>query len=219
MPIERILRRSEELDDTIVQLLDLDDYPVYGDDAPRMAFSVTAASLAMEHARALRNLVASGFVSSAAPLMRLQYEATTRSAWLLFAASEDHVALAAAPLTAQADEAARKLPLARDMIRQLRNASAAMPAAAAPAAMLGRFDDMQRHALNSFVHGGIHALRRHQDGFPVQIVRQLIECSNGLVTIAAMMLAILSGDRLLATRMNRVHVGFEDCLTPLLPSY
>lgn len=219
MPIEQILRRSEELDDTIVQLLDLDNYPVYGEDAPRMRLSVTAASLAMEHARALRNLVAGGFVSSAAPLMRLQYEATTRSVWLLFAAKEEHIALVAAPLTPVADEAARKLPLAREMIKQLQNASATVPAAAAPAAMLGRFDDMQRHALNSFVHGGIHALRRHEDGFPARLVQQLIECSNGLVTISAMMLAILTGDKLLMTRMNRVHVGFEDCLTPILPSY
>jgi len=139
--------------------------------------------------------------------------------WLLFAASEDHIQLVAAPLTAQSDEAARKLPMAREMVKQLRNASAAVPAAAAPAAMLGRFDDMQRHALNSFVHGGIHALRRHHDGFPVDLVRQLVECSNGLVTISAMVLAILTRDSLLATRMNRVHVGFEDCLTPILPSY
>lgn len=219
MQIQQILHRSEELDATIVQLLDLDNYPVYGDGEPRMGLSVTAASLAIEHARALRNLIAGGFVSSAVPLMRLQYEATTRSAWLLFAASEEHVSLAAAPLTAAADEAARKLPLARDMIKQLRNASATVPAAAAPAAMLGRFDDMQRHALNSFIHGGIHALYRHREGFPVQLVHQLIECSNGLVTISAMMLAILTGDRLVATRMNRVHVGFEDCLTPILPSY
>ena len=219
MPIERILTRSQELDDTIVHLLQPDDYPEYSDDAPRMGLSVTAASLSIDHARALRFLVTGGFVSSAAPLMRLQFEATTRSAWLLFAASDENVALAAAPLTIQADEAARKLPLAREMIKQLRNASANVPAAAAPAAMLGKFDDMQRHALNSFVHGGIHALRRHQDGFPMQIVRQLIECSNGLVTISAMMLAILTGDRLLMTRMNRVHVDFEDCLTPILPSY
>jgi hypothetical protein len=34
-----------------------------------------------------------------------------------------------------------------------------------------------------------------------------------------MMLAILTGDRVLAARMNKVHVGFEDCLTPMLPSY
>lgn len=219
MPIERILRRSEELDDTIVQLLDLDNYPTYADDAPRMGLSVTAASLSIDHARALRILVAGGMVSSAVPLMRLQWETTTRSVWLLFAASEDHVQLVAAPLTAQSDEAARKLPMAREMVKQLRNASAAVPAAAAPAAMLGRFDDMQRHALNSFVHGGIHALRRHHDGFPVDLVRQLVECSNGLVTISAMVLAILTRDSLLATRMNRVHVGFEDCLTPILPSY
>jgi len=219
MIIQQILRRSDELDDTIIQLLDLDNYPVYGEGAPRMHLSVTAASLSMEHARALRNLVAGGFVSSAVPIMRLQYEATTRSVWLLFAAKDEHVALVAAPLTQASDEAARRLPLARDMIKQLQNASTHTPTAAAPAAMLGRFDDMQRHALNSFVHAGIHALRRHQDGFPERLVQQLIECSNGLVTISAMMLAILTGDKLLMTRMNRVHVGFEDCLTPILPSY
>ncbi len=219
MDIHQILRRSDELDDTIVQMLDLDRYPDYAEGAQRMVLSVTAASLSIDHARALRSLVADGFVSSAVPLMRLQFESTARSTWLLFAATEAHVALAAAPLTVEADEAARKLPVAREMIKQLRGASIAIPAAAAPAAMLGRFEDMQRHALNSFVHVGVHALRRHQDGFPVQLVRQLIECSNGLVTIAAMMLAILSADRVLMARMNRVHVGFEDCLTPLLPSY
>lgn len=219
MPIEQILRRSEELDETIVQLLDLDTYPVYGDDRPRMGLSVTAASLSFDHARALRLLVAGGFVSSAVPIMRMQFEATTRSAWLLFAATDTEVAIAAAPLNSASEEAARKLPMASAMIKELGKASAAVPAAAAPAAMLGQFDKMQRAALNSFVHGGIHALRRHQDGYPVQMVRQLVECSNGLVTISAMMLAILTGDTLLMRRMNQVHVGFEDCITPMLPSY
>lgn len=219
MDIEQILRRSDELDDVIVRMLDLDRYPEHGEDAQRMTLSVTAASLSIDHARAMRALVADGFISSAAPLMRLQFESTTRSAWLLFAATEEQITLASAPLTAKADEAARKLPAAREMIKQLCNASSTVPAAAAPAAMLGRFEEMQRHALNSFVHVGVHALRRHQDGFPQQLVWQLIECSNGLVTISAMMLAILTGDRVLAARMNRVHLGFEDCLTPLLQSY
>ncbi|MBB3181151.1 DUF6988 family protein [Variovorax sp. Sphag1AA] len=219
MPIEQILRRSEELDDAIVRMLDLDSYPVYAEDRKRMGLSVTAASLSFDHARALRLLVASGFVSSAVPLMRMQFEATTRSAWLLFAAAEAEVAAAGAPLSAESQEAARSLPMATGMIKALRQASAAVPAAAAPAAMLGQFDKMQRNALNSFVHGGIHALRRHEDGYPVELVRQLIECSNGLTTISAMMLAILTGDTLLMRRMNRVHEGFEDCLTPILPGY
>jgi hypothetical protein len=123
-------------------------------------------------------------------------------------------AAAVVPLTTNADEAARKLPLVTEMIRQL--SKSPHPSAAAPAAMLGRFNDLNRHGLNSFVHGGIHALRRHEDGYPVRLVRQLIECSNGLATIGAMMLAILRGDRVLAARMNRVHIGFEDCLTQII---
>lgn len=218
MPIEQILRRSEELDDTIVRMLDPDTYPVFGPDRLRMSLSVTAASLSLEHARALRFLVAGVFISSAVPTMRMQFEATTRSAWLLFAATDADVALAGAPLTAVAEEAARRMPMATGMIKDLAKASATVPAANAPAVMLGQFDRMQRNALNSFIHGGIHALRRHEEGYPVQLVRQLVECSNGLVTIGAMMLAILSGDTVLMRRMNRVHEGFEDCITPMLPS-
>ncbi|MBS0342180.1 MAG: hypothetical protein JSS56_16795 [Proteobacteria bacterium] len=142
MLIEQILRRSDELDDTIVNLLP-DDSPTYPG-RPRMGMSVTAASLSIERARALRHLVAGGFISAAVPLMRLQFEATTRSAWLLFAASEEDVALTAAHSTVESEQAARKLPMATDMIKQLKGASAAIPAAAAPAAMLGRFNDLQR---------------------------------------------------------------------------
>ena len=33
-----------------------------------------------------------------------------------------------------------------------------------------------------------------------------------------MLLALLSGDTVLARRMNRVQEGFEDCITPMLPA-
>ena len=99
-------------------MLDLDSYPTYGPNMARMGLSVTAASLSIEHARALRHLVLVGFVSAAVPLLRLQFEATTRSAWLLFAASDEDVALAAAPLTPESEKAASKLSMASDMISQ-----------------------------------------------------------------------------------------------------
>jgi hypothetical protein len=59
MPIERILRRSEELDDAIVQVLDLDAYQPF-DDSSRIGLSVTAASLSIDHWHALRLLVVAG---------------------------------------------------------------------------------------------------------------------------------------------------------------
>ena len=33
------------------------------------------------------------------------------------------------------------------------------------------------------------------------------------------MLAVLTGNQLLATRMNRIHVGYADCVPEILPSY
>ena len=64
MDINQILRRSDELDDTIIRMLDIDRYPDHASGAQRMVLSVTAASLSIDHARALRSLVADGFVSS-----------------------------------------------------------------------------------------------------------------------------------------------------------
>ena len=94
---------------------------------------------------------------------------------MLFAATDAQVALAGAPLTTHTEEAARDLPMATGMIKELQKASAAMPAAAAPATMLDQFNKMQRNALNSFIHGGIHVLRRHEEGYPIELVRQLVE--------------------------------------------
>lgn len=89
MDIELLLRRSAELDATIMQMFDLDRYPECGDGAQRMGLSVTATSLSIDHARALPSLTDDGFLSSAVPLLRLQFESTTRSACLIAVNVED----------------------------------------------------------------------------------------------------------------------------------
>ena len=76
--------------------------------------------------------------------------------------------------------------------------------AAAPAGLtahLAEFNEYSRHALNSYVHSGIHPLRRVREGFPVEMALNLIRISNGLMHMAYRMLAVLMGSR---RRMDKV---------------
>ncbi|MGJ7497886.1 DUF6988 family protein [Variovorax sp. RT4R15] len=216
MPIEHLLNRSEALDDAVVALLGGDAYRHVATPV-RAGASAVAAGVSLEHARALRVLIANALASSAIALMRLQFEALTRAVWLLHVADDDQIALVLAPLSAETEKSARKLPMVSKMLGALDACPAA--GAAAPTAMLNRFKARQLHAFNSFVHGGIHPLQRHRDGCPVVMLLQVLQSSNGLMTMSGMVLAVLTGNHLLATRMNRIHAGYEDCMPELLASY
>jgi len=60
---------------------------------------------------------------------------------------------------------------------------------------LAEFNQFSRHALNSFVHSGIHPLRRVREGYPAQMAATMIRISNGLMHFAYRLLASLSGSQ------------------------
>lgn len=83
-------------------------------------------------------------------------------------------------------------------------------------AMFSEFRDVQWKGLNSYVHGGIHALQRHGSGYPVQLVEEIIKSSNGLLSMAAMMAAILTGNEVIVEDITRIQRRHKDCLPELL---
>ena len=82
--------------------------------------------------------------------------------------------------------------------------------------MLAHFKDVSWHAMNSFVHGGIHPLRRQAEGFPVHLALQILRNSNGLLTMTGMALAVLTWDEAVAKPMRKIQPAFADCLPDLL---
>ena len=171
--------------------------------------------VAMEHAIALRTLMALRLPTSAVSLMRLQFEALTRAMWLLYAASDTAIDKLLAPLTLQSEQAAKNLPGASEMIEQIgRRAGQGVPPAAHQ--MLSHFKDVSWHAMNSFVHGGIHPLRRNAEGFPVHLALQVLRNSNGLSTMTGMTMAVLTGDEAVAKPVSKIQPAFADCLPDLL---
>lgn len=90
--------------------------------------------------------------------------------------------------------------------------------------MLDRSNELHEHlkrecweALNSFVHGGIHPLRRCTEGFPLPVVLGMLRNSNGLLTMTGMTLAMLTGSATVAKPMSKIQSKFADCLPDLLP--
>jgi len=60
--------------------------------------------------------------------------------------------------------------------------------------MLLSFKEVNWHALNSFVHSGIHPLRRHAEGYPVELIEIAVRNCNGLNVMVLQLGTIMSGD-------------------------
>jgi hypothetical protein len=210
-PLEQMLLRSDALNERLNELLDEVEF----DGSARGEAALGMCLVAMEHGTALRALMALGMPTSAVSLMRLQFEALTRSMWLIYAASDAAIEKLSAPLTLEAEQAAKNLPSAKEMIEQIgKRVGQSVPAAAH--LMLNQFKDVSWNAMNSFVHGGIHPLRRSADGFPVHLALQVLRNSNGLSTMTGMTMAVLTGDESIVKPMSKIQPAFADCLPDLL---
>lgn len=178
---------------------------------PRHDFAAAAALIAIEHAGALRAASQVGAMNSAAGLLRLQYEAVLRAAWLLFAAGPSQVEKLTKTLDLEAEQSAKNMPGYMDMLTAIEKF-----APAGLAAPLAEFNRYSRHALNSFVHAGIHPLTRVRSGFPDELAEKLLRFSTGLLHFSYRLLAALTGSQERMNRVTRSYAAFEDCL-PMSP--
>ena len=167
----------------------------------------TTCTLCIEHASVLRAAFAIAAPNSGSAVLRLPYEALLRAAWLLYAATPAHVDKLARALDLEAEQAAKNLPGYIDMLDAV--VKKAPQGLSAP---IAEFNQYSRHALNSFVHSGIHPLRRARDGYPEEMGATLVRFSNGLMHFAYRMLASLSGSQRRMDRVTNLYKEFTDCV-------
>ena len=212
--LEQMLERSHQLVDRFFEILGDTGFH----DAPRSEASVGMCFVALEHSEGLRVLMGQGLATSAVSLMRHQFEALTRAIWILYVAPESGATKLLASLTVESEQAAKNLPGASEMLEDLRKQVGRSGGGVPPAAydMLAHFKETTWPAMNSFVHGGVHAFQRTIEGFPVPLALQILRNANGLATMTAMTLAVLTGDQLIASAMSRIQRDFADCLPDLL---
>ena len=203
----QIFDESEAL---AVELLALVDAPLF-DESPRIRISDVACSLSLEHWASTRALLRSGLLPSAIVVHRAQFEALARSIWLLYAASDDHLRKLAATLSLESEQAAKNMPQLADMVQDLA-VKAPPPAYDA----LSRFKNNSWKALNSYAHAGIHPIRRHADGYPEQLLHDILRNANGLAVVGCMQAAILCGQQPLQRRVLDLAAKRPACMPPPL---
>lgn len=200
----------DESDALAEKLMAMIDAPLF-DDSQRLRISDVACSLSLEHWASARALLRSGLLPSAIVVHRAQFEALARSIWLLYAASDDHLSKLTATLSLETEQAAKNMPQTAEMIQDL--ATKAPPPAYDA---LSRFKENSWKALNSYAHAGIHPIRRHADGYPVELLENILRNANGLAVVSCMQAVILSGQQPLQRSILALASKNSTCMPPPL---
>lgn len=201
--INTLLSRSAELEGRLVEFLRLPPF----DQSERITTSKVMCSIAFEHAESAKILIASSNLTSATGLVRLQFEALVRAMWLLYAATDHEVLKLSCELTVESAQEANKTIMLTDMLKALEGRSPQEPLD-----MLIEFKDYCWKPLYSFVHGGLHPIHRHSEGYPVQQLCQMLRISNGVSVMAGMLLVILHGGGQQMGKIPKIQQDFADCL-------
>ena len=209
MHLNDLLLRSATLEQHLSAFFDIPLKP-----SGRLHACQALASLGFEHAQSLKHLIAAGLYTSAAALLRVQYESLVRGLWVLYVASDKEAELLITELTHETAKRASKIPMLSKMLDEIE-----AKAPHAPVAHLREFKHYSWKPLSSFVHGGIHAVNRHGRGFPTELVFILVQHSNGLLGMAGNLLLILSGVSPETGTMARIYRDYADCFPPANPPY
>lgn len=145
-------------------------------------------------------------------MLRLQYEALLRSAWLLCAASDGQFRKVSVPLSREGAEAAKNLPGADEMLKALERRLLTTPELKGSVQPLREIRDTSLSAMNAFVHTGLHPLARSKEGFPLELAMNIVKMSNGMLHMAARLLARLTPSVELVSTVERCYLKFADCL-------
>jgi hypothetical protein len=205
-----MLQRSAELHSTLSSHLAHAAF----DDSIHTDLTLSTAQVALEHGVSIAILVETGHLSSANALLRTQLEATIRTAWLLYAASDDWIT--------RYIEKARQNPLKDPgcapgidkMIQHIERKAGEGRAPVGVAPQLMVFKEGAWGPLNSFVHSGIHPTTLQTTGYPLDGALGTLMNANGLSVVSAMLIAVLSGDVDIANGIKGVQVSFLDCCPP-----
>lgn len=202
-----LFKTTTEFSAELSQLVNL---PLY-DQSIKLVISDVACSMSLEHWAATIKLLRSALLPSAVAVHRAQFEAILRSVWVLYAATDQQIENLASELNQESDQASKKLPMAAEMMNELGKKG---PPQAHEA--LTRFKENSWAALNSYVHAGLHPIRRHAEGYPAALIESIAKNANGLAVIAAMQASVLSGFQPLQRQILDLAARYPECMPPPL---
>ena len=199
--IEKTLARSNELHVIIMHEVYLVDH----DKSIRSVLTKSLSGISFEHSNSIIHLMAVNNHTTAVSLLRLQYEAVARAMWTHFAAKDTFLAKYAAPTDI------KKLPPDFPTITVMIEEISSGPVKG-PGEMLQQFKDVTWSGMNSYVHNGFLPIERFINGYPNELLVQIMQSSNALNIMVAMVLARMSGDYSLVNLVKQLQIDFKDGL-------
>lgn len=202
--LNNIVTRSKEFETELFKVFDSASFET----TVRNEAVVAMFNISQEHAIALVELTQMRLLTTALSLLRLQYESLVREVWVLYIASESEINKLMAPLTNENEQiASNSIPSYAKMMESIEKKG--------PAGLhrhLIAFKDNSWRALNSFVHGGIHAVSRSRNGYPVDLMLGTIKQSNNLRLMSAVGLAEIYRSAEITLTVSSLHKKYADCL-------
>ena len=205
--VAHLAQRSRQLHAAIMSRVQAppDDAPLRHELAYRMILVV------FEQAAGLRQLTTTGLVTTAACLMRVQFETLLRAVWLMSAADDDAPGHLAALLKPEGESAACQLPGISEMLDRMDAVNTAGP----PSPMTAALHDIRSvswHTLHSFVHGGINERLMYSQLSHTELAPALMMQGNRVLAVAGQALALIMQDDALRQDMSKLPSRFADCL-------
>lgn len=174
----------------------------------RSELASVSASLAIEHAQSILMLIAEGKPSSALALVRVQYEALVRAAWLYFGASDTAIAKFFAPIPADTVKEPDLFPTVTEMLRSIEGK--------APGPLHRALSDFKTGAwgaMNSFTHGLLRPMAGQRNGYHPGLLSTAIQNSNGAAMFGLLLLAQATNN----LELSLVVIGLSRTYAAVLP--
>lgn len=184
----------------------------------REAATLILADISSEHGYSVHVLANEGCNISASSLLRLQFESLIRAQWIYWVAKEDVVERFYKPLTQQhASQAERCIPTINVILEELDCAAKEGIVPNKAVQMMREFKELTMKPANSYVHTGMHAFSRKKDGFPEPLIIQILQNSNGLEALNAMLLATVVNSTDMIQKVLALQYLYIDSLPMHIP--
>ncbi|NOT66971.1 MAG: hypothetical protein HOP04_01360 [Methylophilaceae bacterium] len=200
------LNRSNELHAIIMHEVYLVDH----DRSIRSVLTKSLSGISLEHSNSIMLLMTANNYTTAVSLLRLQYEAVARAMWTHLAAKDSFLAKYAAPT--DITKLPPDFPTITEMIEQISKGQVK-----GPGEMLSSFKEATWSGMNSYVHNGFLPIERFLNGYPEALLIQIVQGSNALNIMVAMVLARMSGDYSLVSLVKQLQIDYKDSLPTLEP--
>ena len=203
--VVNVLRRSLDFESDMRGVFD----GATTDGSPRSKLTTIFLGLSHEHWLSLRVLMGDGLNHSAIGLLRLQFEATLKGFWVKFAATDHWIEKAGVIREVNGHIVEPEFPKVGEMLKDVERTA---PQRAFT--LLDQFKIVAWRQLNSYVHGGMHALANLSGEIPAQFLVQIVTNANGVYGLATTLAGSLSTDPQCALRAVAVQFAHPACLPP-----